>query len=534
MHMTTHLQKYGRLFAFLPLLLLVFGGTVQAQNLRSDRTAYLSLRAGLASYLGDNEETPFNFNFDMFDAGFPYSVGAELGYQFTPAWGLGVFYQLGNYTTIAQNLSQPDPTGLDANLYRRSHVGLRGRYTFGAATSRVAPYLQAGVQYTFGDVAICATQPRPATLPVCVLKNNVSGRLEEKSKGFVGPHAGVGLDIRLARQVSLLVEYSTNIITDDDVLDGVAEDGGFAGFDMFNFFGLGLKIDFKAPFVPVQVLSLEGPQALETNQQGTFTATVNEAEATQPITYAWDFGDGTTGTGVAVTHSYARAGTYTVTFTATNGNGRGSDSRTLTVTVRAPVPAQIVTLTATPSRADTRTPVRFTANVQGDQPITYSWDFGDGNTSTEAAPTHTFSEPGTYTVRLTVTNEAGSDTRTVSVVVDPYEPPYCATLTEMNTVFFDRNSSTLTAEARQALQENVEVLRECVSINARLEGFAAPGERNAQQLSEDRARAVEQFYIDNGILASRLTAVGMGRVEGMTSKKSGASEARRVDTIPIR
>lgn len=531
--MATH-QRYWRLLLILPVLLLCFGSTAQAQNLRSERTAYLSLRAGLASYFGDNEQSPVNFNFDMFDAGFPYSVGAELGYQFTPNWGLGVFYQLGNYTNVAQNLENPDPINLDANLYRRHHVGLLGRYTFGASSARVAPYLQAGVQYSFGDVALCTTEPRPATLPLCQLEGGTPGRFEEESNGFLGPHAGVGLDIRLAKQVSLLIEYSTNIITDDDVLDGTEEDGGFASFDMFNFLGLGVKIDFKAPFVPVQVLSMEGPDALETDQQGTFTATVNEAEATQPITYSWDFGDGTTGTGVAVTHSYAQAGTYTVTFTATNGNGRASDSRTLNVTVTAPVPAQIITLTANPTRTDTRTPVRFSANVQGDQPITYNWDFGDGTTATGPTPTHTFTEPGTYTVTLTASNEAGSDSRTVTVVIDPYEPPYCATLTEMNTVFFDRNASTLTAEGRAALQENVEVLRECVSLNARLEGYAAPGERNPQQLSEDRARAVEQFYVDNGILASRLTTVGMGLVEGMTTKKAGASEARRVDTIPIR
>ena len=52
-----------------------------------------------------------------------------------------------------------------------------------------------------------------------------------------------------------------------------------------------------------------------------------------------------------------------------------------------------------------------------------------------------------------------------------------------------------------------------------------------QRLSEDRARAVEQFYIDNGVAASRLQAVGMGSTG--VSKKEGASQFRRVDTIPI-
>ncbi|AXT54697.1 PKD domain-containing protein [Aquimarina sp. AD1] len=42
---------------------------------------------------------------------------------------------------------------------------------------------------------------------------------------------------------------------------------------------------------------------------------------------------------------------------------------------------------------------------------TYSWDFGDGNTSTEQNPTHTYANSGTYSVSLTTSNSAGEDTR---------------------------------------------------------------------------------------------------------------------------
>ena len=55
-----------------------------------------------------------------------------------------------------------------------------------------------------------------------------------------------------------------------------------------------------------------------------------------------------------------------------------------------------------------------------------------------------------------------------------------------------------------------------------------------QELSEDRARAVEQFYVDNGIPASRIMTVGLGRASGLTSKKEGLAQYRRVDTIPVR
>ena len=46
------------------------------------------------------------------------------------------------------------------------------------------------------------------------------------------------------------------------------------------------------------------------------------------------------------------------------------------------------------------------------EPISWSWDFGDGSTSTDASPSHTYNSAGSYTVELTVTNEHGSDTET--------------------------------------------------------------------------------------------------------------------------
>lgn len=52
-------------------------------------------------------------------------------------------------------------------------------------------------------------------------------------------------------------------------------------------------------------------------------------------------------------------------------------------------------------------------------PQTWSWDFGDGTSSTEQSPSHNYATPNTYSVSLTVTNTAGSDTKTQSVVVNP-------------------------------------------------------------------------------------------------------------------
>lgn len=282
----------------------------------------------------------------------------------------------------------------------------------------------------------------------------------------------------------------------------------------------------------VEVLSVDGPDSLRTNQSGTFTAMVNE-DASEPVEYNWNFGDSRTGIGKTTTHSFNQPGTYRVAVTATNKKGPDTGETTVVV-FRPPVPAEVVTISANPQNADTRTPVSFTSNVRGDVPVSYSWSFGTMGSSTSASPTYTFDQPGTYTVTLRASNNAGSDSRSMTINVSEYEAEYCSEVVEMNASYFARNSSVLTPEARASLQENLQILNDCPNTNVRVEGFAAPGERNAQSLSEDRARAVEQFYSENGVAVSRVMAMGQGRVQGQTSKKEGIEQFRRADTIPMR
>ncbi len=262
-------------------------------------------------------------------------------------------------------------------------------------------------------------------------------------------------------------------------------------------------------------------------------ATANE-DARPPVVYSWEFGDGETSDGSDVTHVFTEAGNYNVIVTATNREGRFSVSDTTSVlVVNPPVPAQVLALLANPTSSNTQTPVEFSANVRGDAPLSYNWNFGDGASSSSPRPQHTYMSQGEYAVSLEISNEHGRDARTMTISISTFEPPYCADIAEMSTVFFERNSSVLSDEALMTLEDNLEILSECLNLNVRVEGMSSPLERNPQQLSEDRARALVDHYTSNGIGLERVTMLGLGSADG-TSKKSGAEQFRRADTVPLR
>lgn len=134
--------------------------------------------------------------------------------------------------------------------------------------------------------------------------------------------------------------------------------------------------------------------------------------------YAWSFGDGGTATTATATHSYAAAGTYTVSLTVTD-NGGLTNTTSSSVTVTAPA------ANLAPTASFTSTVDNLTASVNGsgssdsDGSIaSYAWDFGDGSTGTGVTATHAYAAGGTYSVKLTVTdNQGATGTTTASVTV---------------------------------------------------------------------------------------------------------------------
>ncbi|NHC45029.1 DUF1349 domain-containing protein [Motilibacter sp. K478] len=82
----------------------------------------------------------------------------------------------------------------------------------------------------------------------------------------------------------------------------------------------------------------------------------------------------------------------------------------------------VVTAAGTPATGTSPLTVNFSTTASdpdGDSPLTYAWTFGDGGTATTANPSHTYTTPGNYTARVTVTDSRGAATTvTVNVVVN--------------------------------------------------------------------------------------------------------------------
>jgi PKD repeat protein len=134
------------------------------------------------------------------------------------------------------------------------------------------------------------------------------------------------------------------------------------------------------------------------------------------VTYEWVFGDGTTANDVALQHSYAQSGTYTATLTVTDDAGAWSrDSRNVAVTASNAAPTAAFTI----SCSGLSCAFDSTGSTDTDGTIvSYGWDFGDGTSGSGSYLPHIYARAGSYTVSLTVTDNAGA-TASDSKAINP-------------------------------------------------------------------------------------------------------------------
>lgn len=171
-------------------------------------------------------------------------------------------------------------------------------------------------------------------------------------------------------------------------------------------------------------IRLNGPNAAFTFTQaagcGDVDATFTDTSIpdTTLTSWAWTFGDGGTATGANPVHTYNASGNYPISLTITNVVGCTSTFRD-TVAISTASPRAIFNL---PDTTCLPLSIQFQdSSVQGaSQIISWTWDFGNGNTAFTPNPSQAYTTQGTYTVQLKVADANGcEDSLSKTMVVYP-------------------------------------------------------------------------------------------------------------------
>ena len=272
----------------------------------------------------------------------------------------------------------------------------------------------------------------------------VLGAVTVKSGGTLAPGNGVGtltISSNLVVNNGAVLQYQLGNSNDLMVMSGnltlggtlnITDAGGFTTgtYTLFTYAGAltynGLTIgttpdssllytmDTSTPgqvnlivVVPPPVASFTGsptigPVPLAVTFTDTSTGTITNR--------FWDFGDGNTinTTATSVSHTYNVAGTNTVTLIVSGPVGVSTSTQTNYIMTGFPLAADF---SANPTNGPAPLVVTFTDMSTGT--ITNRlWDFGDGGTSGDINPSHSYTSAGVYSVSLTDSGPYGTDTKT--------------------------------------------------------------------------------------------------------------------------
>lgn len=179
----------------------------------------------------------------------------------------------------------------------------------------------------------------------------------------------------------------------------------------------------------------------------------NASDSSDPdgsiVDYEWNFGDGTSDSGVSVIHRYGSSGSYTVYLRVTDNSGN-TDSITQTINV-SDNQSPTASFVYSPTNPEVGEQVHFNASESTDPDgniASWDWDFGDRGHGSGEEVNHTYSDAGTYTVVLVVTDDSGNtDSVSKTLTVIDGTPIAFFTISPNNpqvndTVTFDASNSS--------------------------------------------------------------------------------------------
>jgi PKD repeat protein len=191
-----------------------------------------------------------------------------------------------------------------------------------------------------------------------------------------------------------------------------------AAFSLYGCSDIETKINYITIY-PKPAVSFTSNIQSTCNVTDVFNFTSNIAGATA---WQWNFGDATSSTLQNPSHTYSASGTYTVALIATNTNGCSDTANYINyINIGASL---VPSFTITDTGGCAPFPVTFNCTVAN--ATSWQWNFGDGNSSIQQTPSHTYSAPGNYSISLSVTTQSGcngSVTWPALIVVDNLPTP---------------------------------------------------------------------------------------------------------------
>jgi PKD repeat protein len=213
----------------------------------------------------------------------------------------------------------------------------------------------------------------------------------------VGGTAATSVTVVSATEITATTPASTTVGTVDVLVTTQSGTSTAVAGDKYTFAA-------TATTIPVPIFS-----ASPTSGSAPLSVTFTDASTGSPASWSWIFGDGNTSTLENPTNTYVNNGTYSVTLTEKNSVGSNTTTMTDYIVVGAVEP--VAGFTANPISGTAPLMIQFT-DSSTNTPTSWTWDFGDGGTSSAQNPVHTYSTAGTYTVTLIATNTEGSNVAT--------------------------------------------------------------------------------------------------------------------------
>jgi PKD repeat protein len=204
----------------------------------------------------------------------------------------------------------------------------------------------------------------------------------------------------------------------------------------------------SANVAPTAIISVENNTVMELVSL-LFDASGSSDPDGDIVEYSWDFGDGVKDSGMYTNHAFSTSNDYNVTLTVMDNDGDTATTTTeITVNEMPANVPPVASLLLSASSTDMYEHVNCDGSSSTDSDgeiVMYAWEFGDGINATGIYTNHYYTEPGTYTITLTVTDDRGATNSTSSNIIindqgDPVDnnPPIASFEVEQITIIAEK------------------------------------------------------------------------------------------------